>query len=247
MRKTYKSLRYLGHQVLGSYEFLFPLLQLKQRIRNPQGEFQIITTQFDICIAGPPRSANTFATHIFQIWNPRALIAHHVHLPVQVLLAAKWNIPCIVLLRTPADAITSLLVLGNLTTSSVILSYINFYNRILSVRSQLIVATFEDIIKQPQMIVSRVNQKYVTTFNSELFTRQQEQEVFSTIKNNRARKKELLIAIPDPEKERRKKYIKQNVADHQLFHKAMSVYNDWLRFANVNNNSIPKDKNLEYK
>jgi len=235
MIKIVKSVRYSVHQLLGSYELLFPVLRLKLRLREPGKVFHFISPNHDICITGPPRSANTFATHVFRMWNPDSLIAHHLHLPIQALNSEKWHIPCIVLLRNPADTISSLLVYSNLNINSAIFGYINFYNQILKARSHVIVMKFEDLISNPHLMVSRANRKYGTTFNAAHLTEFQKEEVFSIIKKNPTRKKELMIAIPDPIKEKRKRVIVQSVIDHPFFHKASSVYDDWMQFSSKQN------------
>ena len=233
MKKIIRSVRYSGHQLLGSHEFLFPILRLKTHLREPDSDVHFITHHHNVCITGPPRSANTFATHVFRLWNPNWLIAHHIHLPIQALSAAKWNIPCVVLLRNPADTIASLLAVGNLNISSVIFGYINFYNRIVKVRSRVIVWKFQDVINNPHFIVSRMNQKYGTNFNGAPLTELQKKEIFSTIKNSPTRKEKLMIPIPNSSKSDKKRAIMQSVINHSFFPRAISVYNDWLRFSNL--------------
>ena len=232
MKKPIRSVRYIGNQLLGSFEFLFPISLLTKRLLDPDGIEGFISCRHNICIAGPPRSANTFATHVFRFWNQDALIAHHVHLPNQVLFAVKWNIPCVVLLRNPLDAISSNLALDRLSIGTAIFSYVNFYNRIAKVRDRVTVVKFEDVIKNPQIMVSQLNSKFGTSFFSAPLTEQQEAEIFSNIKNNPNRKLELLIAIPDPRKDERKSVIKPLVIKHPLFNRAVSVYDEWTRFAN---------------
>ena len=65
----------------------------------------------DILIDGFPRCANTYATYTFDIAQPKKLvIAHHIHKQSQFILAGKYKIPAILLIRNPLDCISSLLV-----------------------------------------------------------------------------------------------------------------------------------------
>ncbi len=207
--KLYRGVRYLGHNLLGGYKFLFPLLRLKQRDIDTGNKY--ITPHHDICITGPPRSANTFAFYVFQLWNPGYEIAHHVHLPAQVQYAVKWNIPCIVLLRKPEDAITSLLVPDKLPVGIAILSYIWFYHRIKKVRTKVEVLKFVDAVNAPHLMILRLNSKYGTSYFSSPLTEGQRDEIFLKIRRNPNRKNELKIAIPDPNKENRKIAIKKRL------------------------------------
>jgi len=65
----------------------------------------------ELVIEGFARSGNTFAVAAFSLAQPRPVrLAHHLHAPAQVLLAARMGIPCIVLVRDPVDAVASRLI-----------------------------------------------------------------------------------------------------------------------------------------
>ena len=67
------------------------------------------TTQ--LVIEGFPRSGNTFSVIAFEHAQREAVrIAHHLHVPAQIIRAARWQIPSIVLIRDPVDAVASLLI-----------------------------------------------------------------------------------------------------------------------------------------
>jgi len=229
--KFYRSIRYLGYNLFGGYKALFLFLRFKQRILNPQAKNEYITKHHQICLTGPPRSANTFALNIFRLWNPECNLAHHVHLPAQALYAVKWNIPCIVLIRKPLDAITSLVVPGKLTVGTAILSYFWFYYRLRKVRGRVLIIKFEDVIRNPQVMIERTNWKYNTDFSSSNLTENQIEEVFVRIRDNPNRKSELMIAIPDPKKDINKNLIKIKVKRHPFFPVANRIYSRWLKTA----------------
>jgi len=86
-----KNIRYRFRELLGNNKYLYKLLYLKKKFRH-----RIISIDKDLCIEGFPRSANSFFVNIFCHFNPHKKIAHHIHVPVQVLKSVEYNIPCIV-------------------------------------------------------------------------------------------------------------------------------------------------------
>src|SRR4051794_35640317 len=88
------------HSVWGQY----PRLSLPlARHRTKNGIAADRTT--DIVIEGFPRSGNTFAVVAFRLAQSRAMqVAHHLHIPAQLLWADRVGMPSMVLVRNPVDA-----------------------------------------------------------------------------------------------------------------------------------------------
>jgi len=64
-----------------------------QRLR-PSRRHLLVKKDTEIVIEGYPRSANTFAVAAFLLAQGRAVkIAHHLHVPAQVIQAVRWGIP----------------------------------------------------------------------------------------------------------------------------------------------------------
>ncbi len=222
-----KNIRYITNVLIGNSKLLFPLVV-------PRSRKAVITPKSDICIAGPPRSANTYAMHVFRLWNPDLLIAHHVHQPMQIIFAVKWNVPCIVLLRDPIDTIASLIIVDpKLSITLAIWSYIIFYNKIFQVKEKLVVATFERIIEKFDNVICEVNGTYNTSFSYEKLTKCQTKKIFNVISEHRKQlnKYPLLVAVPDQAKERKKIMVKMKIEKNPLYPVARSVYDKWLSFA----------------
>ncbi len=65
-----------------------------------------------IVVEGYPRSANSYTRALLKERIPQsAHIAHHVHLPAQIEMAVRWNIPTLVLVRPPRPAAISFVAL----------------------------------------------------------------------------------------------------------------------------------------
>src|ERR671917_4320 len=92
--------RYVGRRPFLFYNFY--------RLR-PNYRDLLVDRRTQIVIEGIPRSGNTFAVVAFeQAQRESVRIAHHLHMPAQVMRAARWHIPTLVLMRKPADAVLSL-------------------------------------------------------------------------------------------------------------------------------------------
>jgi hypothetical protein len=222
-----KNLIRLGKELVGNSEILFPIFV-------PRFRKATISNKSDICIAGPPRSANTYAVNVFQIWNPDTQIAHHVHLPMQVIYAVKWNIPCIVPLRNPLDVVASEIIVDpKLFLTIALWSYINFYNRIRVRREKIVIALFDEIVNNFHTVIHKVNTKYGTDFYAEKLDEHIEKKIRNQIRGNRKinAKYPLLVAVPEPAKERRKAVVKESICKHPLFSKACEVYDEWVNYS----------------
>ena len=121
----------------------------------------------DIVIEGFPRSANTFAVVAFEKAQEQTVsVAHHLHVPSQVLRAVKLGIPVIVLIREPVAAICSLVVREpHLDLKTALNDYINFYNTIIPVSKNFVTARFEDVTSDFGEIIKEVNAKFSTNFS----------------------------------------------------------------------------------
>ena len=82
---------------------------MRLRWRGSPASQRLIFSETDVVIEGFPRSANSFALAAFRSVNQGGLrIATHVHSPAQVLYAVENDIPAMVLIREPDEAILSL-------------------------------------------------------------------------------------------------------------------------------------------
>lgn len=219
------TLRYSARNWIGSHPFSFPLLGTWPEFKN-----SIIRRETDICIEGPPRSANSFAVSLFNIWNPGLKIAHHIHVPMQVVYAAKRGIPCIVLLREPLEVFASLMIIDSrLSANTVITSYINFYRRISDQKDRVVVATFEDVIHDFQKVVRSVNAKYGRAFHFDALAQEQVDEILANLeKHNRAKAQSpLLVPVPMKLKDDLKAQVKDTIRSHPLFKQAQAQYEQW--------------------
>jgi hypothetical protein len=148
----------------------FPLNSLTK------GRKYAVTKNTDFVIEGFERSANSFSVRAFREAQVQPYsIAHHLHVPAQILFAIKHEIPVLVLIRNPVDAVLSwksleletknkLSISKDLTLVQLFKQYNNFYSTISPYRNKYVIGLFEEVTKDFGQIINRVNKRYGTSF-----------------------------------------------------------------------------------
>lgn len=230
IRSIVKNTRYLIGRSFGNNRFLFDYISFifrRYRIHK-------VTSKTDICIEGFPRSANSFLTATFGKYNPQAKCADHLHAPMQVIRASELNIPCIVVIRNPLDAIASTIVVDrSVSTSVVIRSYIDFYKSIWHIRNDFVVAEFNKIIDNPAEVINAVNKRFGTNFEMGEMSSNLEKEIFLHLKKVKQKMKlsDTLVAIPTEAKEKIKQEIIFELEQNCLIEKTEPIYQKFVSIA----------------
>jgi hypothetical protein len=160
---------------IGQYPFLYlPFARWRRRRRLKHARRAGVEAKTagpverdtDVVIEGFPRSANTFAVMAFELAQPNSVrVAHHLHVPSQVIAAAKWGIPTIVLVRDPDEVVLSLVQLRPHTTlEQGLKEYARFYRRILPCRADFVVASFEEVSTDFGAVIRQLNARFGTSF-----------------------------------------------------------------------------------
>jgi hypothetical protein len=143
----------------------FPRLFIPLARRWAPGDW--ITGDTEFVIEGYPRSGNTFATAAFGLakTGPHPKVSHHTHAPASVILAARRGIPALVLIRRPEDAVVSVVVRQpDLPMQAALRAYVGFYRPLLRYRDRIVVATFDEVVRDFGAVIRRVNERFSTTF-----------------------------------------------------------------------------------
>lgn len=142
------------------------LFRLSYRLAGRPTEI-LVKRNSDLLIEGFPRSANTYAAWAFMLANPQRSLARHVHSAAHVLLALRYKVPALVLLRAPEDAIQSLLVRRpELAPKHAVIDYLNFHNTLTSYKSELVIAHFTTVIENFATVIEAVNNFYGCDFQA---------------------------------------------------------------------------------
>lgn len=136
---------------------------------------RFVSKATDITVEGFPRSSNSYLSRLVRHLNPKLQIATHLHSNVNILQSLKWNIPTVVLIRNPKDAIVSLAALSHeidtrnnnplrkIDFDKSIRDYIRFYKPLLKSKNKFITAHFNEVVTNPVAIIKEINAK--TTLN----------------------------------------------------------------------------------
>jgi hypothetical protein len=121
-------------------------------------------------ISGIWGCANTYAATAFEYGQPGVAVSHHLHVPAQVIQAARFNVPCLVLVRHPADAIASLASRGGVDYSVEgfrwpLKDYAKFYESVLKYKQHYVVADFKEVVTNFPAAIQRVNDRFGTNFH----------------------------------------------------------------------------------
>ena len=119
-----------------------------------------------IVIEGFLRSGNTWSVAAFQIANgfdPH--VGHHLHGGAHVRRAVRLGLPTVVLVREPADAVSSYLIRRpTLTPDDALLEYLDFHRTAWPCRDGFVVAPFERVVSDFGAVTDEVNERFGTSF-----------------------------------------------------------------------------------
>lgn len=199
---------------IGRYDVLF--FKIYSTI-SPELRCHFAAPHKAIVIEGYPRSANTFSSLAFKHSNPGKIIASHLHSQAQIIRGVKLNIPVLMLIREPEQAIRSVLVRRpELSARAAIFAYIRFYEDTVPYIPFIVVATMQEATTDFGEIIRRINAKYGTTFCEPIDDMKFRDRIFSEIS---FRNKSQLLThsqSPNAEREELKRDIKLKEIEGEL-------------------------------
>jgi hypothetical protein len=164
---------------------------------SPANRRVMVRRDTRIVIEGFPRSANTFAVVAFrQAQEEDFHIAHHLHAQGQVVRAVEWGIPVCLLIRSPVDAVRSLVLkLPYIRPHDALRAYAEFYSDVYPLRDRVVVATYEEVTTDLGAVIARLNSKFGTHFRMFSHTTVNVERAFAFMRTNRG--KEIRNVITD--------------------------------------------------
>jgi hypothetical protein len=146
---------------------------------------RVVTPDTQLVIEGFPRSANSFARVAFnRAQSERVRIANGLHVPAQVIRAARWRIPTLVLIRNPKDAVLSLVIRDPISVDQALRYYVSFYETAEKYRDAYVLGLFEEVTGDFGRVIRRMNEKFGTTFSAFDHNEQHVDEVFARVERN---------------------------------------------------------------
>ncbi len=193
---------------LRSFFGRYPLLFYSLYGLVPNNRMLSVKRNTQLVIEGFPRSANTFAVITFNEAQPKKLsLAHHMHVPAQIIRGVRWKIPTIILIRNPKDAVISFVMYDQkVSINQALKLYVSFYKSVYSYKSECVIAPFEEVINNYSSIIQKTNNKFGTKFagltptSSELKSIFGKLEKIQAIRQGKTECSELHVARPSSTK-----------------------------------------------
>jgi hypothetical protein len=167
------------HKALGDHPAALPVvLRL-----TPLGTARRITAGTQLVVEGFPRSGNTFAVFALRSAQPGAVdITSHVHVPSQVKVAVRRDVPTVVCVREPVATVTSLVIAApHLPLHRALHEYTHHHRQMLPFRDQVLIVDFGEISTDMGVVTQRINQRFGTSFVLFEHTAANEAAVFAAI------------------------------------------------------------------
>ena len=144
----------------------YPRIFLPIARRRENYKRRLVRPTTDIVIEGYTRCGNHPALLTFLVAQGRPMdVAHHFHAPAPLMLAARWGVPALLLVRNPLEAVASAAMYFNMETPAPFLrSYINFHAPLVPYVDKLVVSDFPQTVGNFAAVLAEVNRKFNRQF-----------------------------------------------------------------------------------
>lgn len=143
---------------------------------------QAVRPDTEILIEGFPRSANSFAVVAFRRAQRRKVrLANNLHVPAQIIRAARLRVPALVLIRKPKDAVASLAIRDPISIGRALKYYVSFYETAADYSDSYVLGLFEDVTSDYGAVIERINARFGTDFTPFRHNRRNVGRVFERI------------------------------------------------------------------
>jgi len=150
---------------------------------------RVVTPATELVIEGFPRSANSFARVAFNRAQKGAVrIATGLHVPAQVIRAARWKIPTLVLIRKPKDAVLSFAIRDPISVGQALKYYLSFYETVEGYSDAYVLGTFGEVTEDFGRVIRRLNDRFGTTFSPFHHNERNVEAVLARVERNSKRK-----------------------------------------------------------
>ena len=150
---------------------------------------RVVTPGTQLVIEGFPRSANSFARVAFnRAQKGTVRIATGLHVPAQVIRAVRWQIPTLVLIRRPKDAVLSFAIRDPISIEQALEYYLSFYETIEGYADAYVLGTFEEVTGDFGRVIRRLNDRFDTSFSPFHHNERNVEAVLARVERNSKRK-----------------------------------------------------------
>jgi len=159
--------RYELKNSIEPYPMLYlPLARLSPIVRDAKRAV-MVGRDTQLTLEAFQGSGNTYALGLFKHLD--LSIAHHSHAAAQVIASVRRNIPTLIIVREPDEAVLSFIArVKVLTLEQALREYSNFHHHILPYKDGIVVTNFSEFLQDPAQTVARLDRKFGTDFSSGL-------------------------------------------------------------------------------
>jgi len=191
---------------------------------------------FDLCIAGYPRSGNTYAVNLVHHTQKRRMrIASHSHCPPLIKYLVANGVPSCLLIREPQDAAISWAICQACTLDEALEFYVLFHRLLWPLRDRMVVARFEITIFKLGKVFETLNERFEMDLNCAFDQGALDRQIFDSLEkaDRLMEKTEAMIARPSEFRKLMKRRLERESArssTRALMDRAQRLYE---RFAEL--------------
>ncbi len=193
---------------------------------------RVVRRDSDVVIEGYWRCGNHFATYAFMVAQGREVaVAHHFHAPAQLMLAVRWGVPAVLLIREPVEAVASATVYLHREDPAAFLKfYCLFHRAVVDLADKVVVSDFPVTVGHFGAVIDAVNARYQRQFRTFAGDAAQCAEVERMIREEHAENMgagQAQLPLPSEEKSRLKRRVIERIHEPRyasLFAECRQLY-----------------------
>jgi len=205
------------------------LYPVAKKLFDRRAEELLCNKNSNICIESYLSCANTYSYHLLKRLNRCLNIAHHCHSVANIKIALKYRIPVIVIIRHPEDAISSAISRFDHDMMTMILEYIEFYTFVKNHSQSVVLVPFDELTGETEKSIKRISKYTGLKLEYDDFNTLHEEIVESIETWTRIHSRPIRLALPNEQKEKRKKIIKESLKKHIYFDEALDLYKETIK------------------
>ncbi len=198
---------------------------------------ELLDGNHDIFIGGYGGSGNGFLYHLLRTVNQELKLYHHGHAPATITIALKRNIPVVIVIRDPLDAISSVVLRFNTGVQSSILSYISFYKFIYKTiqHRSLLLLDFSGLTENTDSALKRIRHFTGIDFNWDDIRKVQNEAIASVEQRTEKILGSKTFNTPDANRTILKERVKLSIRQFPKYQEAKFIHKSLWEHANRKN------------
>jgi hypothetical protein len=215
---------------VGAKHYIKYFVKSREILYVPFRWFGVITygemtkQETSLCIEGFGSSGNSYAYQVFDILT-KGHVSHHTHTIANVKKSMRINVPVVILFRDPFESIPSHVVRFDKPIYEDVKEYERFYKDVMSIKSDLVLVNFKDLIQNTLYVVDKVAKVCDLNIDRPDSREDIEKEAQRRIQSW-AREEGSMSNIPLPDKERdmKKRNIKSRLMQKSCVKKLKNIF-----------------------